>query len=432
MTNFSKLEDQIIDLVFWYKKYKILPQLKQNIKTDIVIVGGGMAGLTAAQEFANSGLKVALVEKHFCGSGASGKSSGFITPDSEFSLSDFINKFGKDNAIKLWKFALEGCDRIRNNIKSLNLDCDYFEQDTVVFASKEKDLNKILKKEFEARKELGYATDFLTKDDIRKIINSDKYFGAIKYSNTFGIKAYDYCQQLKEKLLELGVLIFEETPAIKVTKDGIVTPKGPISAGNIILCMDKDLPELDKLSSQVYHVQTFIGLSEVLDDKQIAELFPSGPIMAWDTDLIYNYFRLTGDKRLIVGGASLFDTYANKPKYNNSHMKRYFNKFVNSVFNMQIKLEYIWPGLIGVSKDIMPVSGFDREQKNLYYITAATGLPWATALGIYSARKILNNSTEYDAYFDPYRKFPIGSNLQKIIGKKLAFAISNFRTLSSV
>src|SRR6186713_215518 len=95
--------------VFWYEK-KGAPRaaLKGDRTADIVIAGGGVAGLMCAHEFAQAGKQVVLLEKDFCGAGASGKSSGFISPDSELELDDLISSYGKDTAGALWKFVEDG------------------------------------------------------------------------------------------------------------------------------------------------------------------------------------------------------------------------------------------------------------------------------------------------------------------------------------
>ena len=67
------------DQVFWYVNKRDIKPLTHDITTDVVVVGGGISGLTAAQSFGKKGCKVVLIEKNYCGSGASGKSSGFIT-----------------------------------------------------------------------------------------------------------------------------------------------------------------------------------------------------------------------------------------------------------------------------------------------------------------------------------------------------------------
>ncbi len=83
-----------LDEVLWYLPPHHIKQLRSDVSADVVIIGGGMAGLTAAQAFAKKGCSVIVLEKSFCGAGASGKSSGFITPDSEFSLGSFVERYG--------------------------------------------------------------------------------------------------------------------------------------------------------------------------------------------------------------------------------------------------------------------------------------------------------------------------------------------------
>jgi len=84
------------DQVFWYLHEPDIKPLTHDIKTNVVVIGGGMAGLSAAQSFHAQGLKVVLIEKNYCGAGASGKSSGFITPDSELPLDFFNTKYGPE------------------------------------------------------------------------------------------------------------------------------------------------------------------------------------------------------------------------------------------------------------------------------------------------------------------------------------------------
>ncbi len=123
------------DQVFWYLNNNLAAPLMHDITADVVVVGGGMAGLTTAQQFHDKGCKVVLIEKNYCGAGASGKSSGFITPDSELSLFELMRLFGKDTGKKIWKLIGSGVDIIENNIKNYQIDCDYQKQDTLILAN---------------------------------------------------------------------------------------------------------------------------------------------------------------------------------------------------------------------------------------------------------------------------------------------------------
>jgi len=92
--------------VYWYgqrpRPTRALPPLTNDTKTEVVVVGGGVAGLACAQALNEQGRKVVLLEKESCGSGASGRSSGFITPDSEMELSDLVRNRGAERAKRLW------------------------------------------------------------------------------------------------------------------------------------------------------------------------------------------------------------------------------------------------------------------------------------------------------------------------------------------
>ncbi len=421
------------DEVFWYLSNDVCKPLTTTIKVDVAVVGGGMAGITAAQSFSKKGLKVALVEKGFCGAGASGKSSGFITPDSEFSLGDMVGKYGTEKAQALWEFAGGGVRLIEKNILDYALDCDYVVQNTLVVASSEKAFSDDISKEHETRKNLKYPSVLYAKNELGKILGSQDYYGGISYPGSFGINSYRYCQGMKRVLLDLGVDVFEETPVLAVEDHFLVTPSGKIEAGVIVLCTDRFTPDLGRLTSQVYHAQTFLLMSSPVADADLYRIFPDRPVMVWDTDLIYNYFRVSNDNRILLGGASLLSTYAANPHYHNERMFYQLTNYFKKKFpDVTAHFEYLWPGLIGISKDIMPLAGLDRDERSIYYIAGAAGLPWAAALGAYSAKRLIDGNKEFDDCFSPYRKFPIGEGLQRILGKKISFALSNFSVVGTL
>lgn len=99
---------------------------------------------------------------------------------------------------------------------------------------------------------------------------------------------------------------------------------------------------------------------------------------------------------------------------------------------LSIQFEYLWPGLIGISKDIMPIAGRDATIPSIYYIGAAAGLPIAAALGNYAAEHIIHGRTDLDRFFNHYRSFPINNYAQAILGRKISFALSNFLTTTTL
>jgi gamma-glutamylputrescine oxidase len=99
---------------------------------------------------------VAVVEQAFCGAGASGKSSGFVTQDSELDLSHLIGNYGEARGQELWEFAQSGVERIRRTIKALSIDCDYQIQDSLFVARSARAFRKVIEVEHRTRASLGY------------------------------------------------------------------------------------------------------------------------------------------------------------------------------------------------------------------------------------------------------------------------------------
>jgi gamma-glutamylputrescine oxidase len=418
------------DQAFWYiNRQPSAPLLNQHLKADIVIVGGGMAGLSAAQAFRSKNKSVILLEQHFCGSGASGKSSGFITPSSEYALYQFVKRYNPPTAKKLWEFVISGVNLIKKNKETYAIACDYQEQDCLVVANSRRGIAEITK-EYNARIALGYEATLYTADSLTRVLTSTGYHGALQYPGSFGINPYAYCQAMKKVLIDEGVQIYEDTQVTKIDGSGVETTQGSVQAQHIIVSADRWIPELEKLTHEIYHAQTFLMISEPLSDSILQSLFPQKNMMVWDTDMIYTYYRPTSDNRILLGGGSLFSTYDTHKNYRSTHMFNKLTRYFHKKFpHLPINFEYMWPGLIGISKDIIPIAGFDKDSPSIYYIGAAAGLPWAAALGAYSAEKIVNGRSDFDSYFSPYRSFFIPNSLQNIIGTKASFALSNYKSL---
>jgi gamma-glutamylputrescine oxidase len=120
-------------------------------------------------------------------------------------------------------------------------------------------------------------------------------------------------------------------------------------------------------------------------------------------------------------------TYSSKEDHAYAPMLRKLLNYFHEKFpGLDIQFEQMWPGLIGLSKDIAPIAGPDKDNPSIYYITASAGLPIATALGTYSAEHLIDGKRDLDPYFSPYRKFPIGGMVQSLLGTRLSFALCNF------
>ncbi len=413
--------------VYWYEQ--TTPQISPlpgDTRADVVVVGGGLCGLTCAHVLMDRGLDVVLLERAFCGAGASGRTSGFITPDSELELSDLVANYGERQGQALWEFALSGLERIRRTINDFAIECDYQVQDSLFVARTARAFRTAIEGEHRTHVSLGYHSTLYDGSSLATIFGSRVSSGGVRYGGTFGMNSYAYCRALREVLARRGVRIYEGTPVTRLTGHGVEAPSGAVRAGAVAVLTDRCLPALGLAAPAVYHIQTFLAISRPLKERDIRRVFPDDRLMVWDSDLLYHYLRVTGDGRLLVGGSDLRSVYARRETCAAKRSARNLTRYLAAHFpSLRVEFEYLWPGFIGVSKDFAPVVGTHEAFPSVHFAGAAAGLPWAAAIGEYVAEKIANGRGEFDEALGPERRFPVGRRLQGILGKPAAFAVSH-------
>ena len=127
----------------------------------------------------------------------------------------------------------------------------------------------------------------------------------IRYAGTFGINSYAYCRKLRDELERRGVRVYEGSPVVRLSGRGVETPSGTVAAATVAVLTDLALPALGLAAPAVHHVQTFLAISRPLDAKEIRVIFPGDHLMVWDSDLVYQYFRITARGACSWAGPSL-------------------------------------------------------------------------------------------------------------------------------
>jgi gamma-glutamylputrescine oxidase len=283
-----------------------------------------------------------------------------------------------------------------------------------------------VREEHEARRAAGYAGTLFVDHDVARVLGTDRYISALRFGGTFSIDPYAYCQGLRAVLEANGVAIHEASPVTRLGADVVASPQGSVRAEHVVVCADRSIPALGALASEIYHVQTFLGISEPLSAAALRRVFPAGAVMTWDSALIYSYFRLAEGNRLLLGGGNLLHTYASRPPHSLEPFARHAREQFESAFpDVQVRIESAWSGMLGVSKDLLPILGADPRRASICYVGAATGLPWAAALGRYAAERILDGRRDFDAAFSPARRFFIGPRLQALLSTPATFALSH-------
>jgi gamma-glutamylputrescine oxidase len=429
-------KERIINQNWWIttlmvKEHKYCPPLTKDIKCDVLIVGGGFSGVSAAAEFLTKGLKVVLIEKNIVGGSSSGRSAGFLTPDSELELHQLVRRYGAKAAGEIWEAPCRGIERLVSTINKHDIQCGLLKQDSL-FLGLGSGGSEAVESERECRESVGF-TDQRIYDatQLKGILGAQNYTAGIRYGGTYGINPLMCLQSLKDLLIENGMQVFESTEMDRLEDHTVYTHGGSVTADNIIIAVDKLEDSISPLADEAFHAQTFLSVTEPLTDKELRILFPSGEQMqCWDSKLVYSYFRLTGDNRLLLGGGTPVTTFL-KNAYNSPGIIRRVIKDFRSHFPELNDLSFIqfWPGQIDMTRDLLPVIARPPGAEHVRFILGCVGIPWATFCGSFAARNVLGEADEdykkYFNYFSNHRHFALPSGLGKVIGKPMLFSLAN-------
>src|SRR5688500_17050088 len=412
------------------KAHRYCPPLTRDIECDVLIIGGGFSGMSAAAEFLLKGLRVVLIEKNIVGGSSSGRSAGFLTPDSELELHQLVRRYGTQAAAEIWEAPCRGIDRIVGTLKKHDIRCGLLKQDSLFLGLGAGGTDAVVA-ERECRESVGF-TDQRTYDEsqLTQVLGAQGYTAGIRYGGTYGVNPLVCLQGLKDLLIDNGMQVFESTEMDRLEDHTAHTHAGTVTAQNIIVAVDKLTESISPLADETFHAQTFLSVTEPLTDRELRILFPAGEQMqCWDSKLVYPYFRLTADNRLLLGGRTPVTTYL-RDAYNNPRVIRKIIEDFRSHFPelRGISFMQFWPGQIDMSRDLLPVIAKPRELPHVRFILGCVGIPWATFCGSFAARMVLGEADDdyrkFFNYFSNNRDFTLPIGLGKV-SKPILFSLSN-------
>jgi gamma-glutamylputrescine oxidase len=388
------------------------------------VIGGGIAGLHAALHLVEQGADVVLLEKSFCGGGMSGRSSGFLTPDSELSLYQLVRRFGSDDASRLWMTATAGVKLIVATAETHGFRCDLQRLDSL-FLGIGRNGAAAAREESEARAALGYQR-LLYDANALASIHPGGYAAGVRYGETWAIDPFAYCQALRAVLVSHGVRVHEGTEVCALEGTTAVTAHGSVDATSIVISVNQMRRRLNSEASKQYcTAQTCLAISQRLSPREIGYLFPEDRLQCWDNRLLYSYYRLTGDDRLLLGGGSLLTTMADRPMRSSRVIDAVIAGFIRRFPSLRgLVFETYWPGLIDVTRDLLPIADVDRASPSVYVVMGCAGLPWAAWCGDDVARRISGGTAaEADRFFRWDRQGFVPNLFRTSLGKPVSCAI---------
>ncbi|MCE0494598.1 NAD(P)/FAD-dependent oxidoreductase [Vibrio salinus] len=346
------------------------PELTGEQKADVCVVGAGITGTVAAIELAKKGYSVIVLEAEKVGWGASGRSGGqaiFGWASEQDTLEKLV---GDEEAKTLWDMSLEGLATTKSYIKEYNIDCDW--RDGMAHLGVKPRHEKELKAWYESLTgKYGYdSLELWDKNEVRQHIDSSRYtFGMLDH-NSGHLHPLNYTLGLVKAAKELGVTFYEGSAVRKINhgdKVRLDTERGHVTADNVLLACNAYMNGLEfKLESRVMPVGTYICASEPLG-KDVALGLMKDHIAACDINFVLDYFRCSGDYRMLFGGRCSYSGIDPR-SIEGSMRKRMVDVFPQL---KESRIDFAWGGFVGITMNRAPY--FGRLKKNVFYAQGFSG-----------------------------------------------------------
>jgi len=380
---------------------------------DVIIVGGGIAGMTTAYLLSKSGKKVVVIEDGYIGSGETGRTTAHITHALDDRYYDVEQTHGVQGARIAAESHTAAINLIESLIKEEKIDCDFERLDGFLFLDPS-DKKESLDRELQATHRAGIRETEIVE---RSPLDSFNTAPCIRFPNQAQFHPLKYLKGLCQATIGNGGRIFTQTHAQEVKSNSIKTSDGYIvEARNIVIATNA--PIIDE-TSKIYDKQDAYR-TYVIGAKIKKNAVPKA--LYWDTgnhnseNIVapYHYVRIQrmdNDENhdlLIVGGE---DHQTGSTSSDEDIEKRYskLESWTKEWFPIEeVGIEYHWSGQVMEPQDSIAFIGHNPgdEKNNIYIATgdSGNGITHGTVAGIILTDLIMGKSNPWSSLYNPSRE----------------------------
>jgi glycine/D-amino acid oxidase-like deaminating enzyme/nitrite reductase/ring-hydroxylating ferredoxin subunit len=205
---------------YWHQtqKPRDYPRLDKDLKTDVLIVGGGITGITTAYCLTQRGIKPVVIEAETLCSGTTGNTTGKLTIQHDIIYSNLMEKYGIDAAKEFAKSQSKALRFVAQTVQKYGMDCQMEPSTAFIYAASANNEKDMLLNEYEAAKRLEIPAEWIAKPTFPK--GSKALLG---FSGQAVFHPVRYVQGLANAAVAGGATIYTNTKAIGVEDGDIKT-----------------------------------------------------------------------------------------------------------------------------------------------------------------------------------------------------------------
>src|SRR5260370_32520283 len=281
---------------------------------DVVVVGAGYCGLSAARTLAKRGVKVAVLEAETLGWGASSRNGGMVLTGMKLPVPTLIKRYGTETVRKMYAASLESIDLVEQIVREENIECNFSRCAHLDVACKQAHFDGYEESAALIKREFNHELRIIPKSGLRGEIGSDIYFGGMVDETSAGLNPARYVAGLAHAAQRASASLYDRTRVETVASQAassareflVRTSRRTITSRQIILASGAYTTNATPaLRKKIIPIGSYIIATEVLPADLARELSPRNR-MIYDSKHFLYYYRLTPDNRILFGGRAAF------------------------------------------------------------------------------------------------------------------------------
>jgi glycine/D-amino acid oxidase-like deaminating enzyme len=283
-------------------------------RADVIVVGAGFTGLSAAYELASHGARVVVLEARSTAWGASSRNGGMVLPGLKVGAGVLRSRYGLPAAQRMYAAALASVEHTAALIRTHDIACDFARCGHLEVACTPSQFARYTHLVDDLARDFDSRLRIIPPSELANEIGSRSYAGGIVDDRSAGLHPARYAAGLARTAMAAGAAIYEQTPVTRIgqsSRDGaagyeVVTPQGTIFAPEVAIATGAYTNgAIPAVRRRIIPIGSFIIATEQLPEGLARELSPRNR-MIFDSRHFLHYYRLTPDRRMLFGGRAAF------------------------------------------------------------------------------------------------------------------------------
>lgn len=378
---------------------------------DIVIVGSGFTGLSAALLLAREGRHVVVLDAEELGAGASTRNGGQIgSGNQKFRVKSLVEMFGEPKATALLREGVAMLDFIEEFLLKEGIDCHFQRCGRFRGAVRPEHYEAMARDMDDLRKYAGVESFAVPREHQHKEIGTDFFHGGSVLPDDASLHPGKLHDGMLVRAAEAGAQLFAHTPAQNIVKSSgkfdVTCKGGQIRAGQVLVATNGYTGHLDPyINKRIVQVQSSVITTEKVSENLLQSLMPAGR-MYGNSSRVFFYFRAAPDEPRLIWGGRVGRLHKNGSPSAFSHLAKDLLRVFPAMED--VRVTHGWTGNIGYTFDDFPHLGKTPEGVHYAMGYCGTGVSRSVYFGAKIALQMLGSqqgATEFDHFDFPSHPF---------------------------